>query len=249
MSDIELLCRDLMSDCRENGTPRRLGIVLRGLLNEALPDNIHERCRDTAFVGVTLLTPVGKAGPMLVSEYRSRDDLIDALLTSCHIPVYLDGNYVTRFREHWAFDGGLTDFIPEPNGVGRVYRATCFPLSSQLKRPGIYENLAFAPDMYASPSEVIPSLREFVQMAFLPAEDGQVSGLLEMGRRDAAAFIEQELRAAPGERRSDKLLAEQRERAKTDALGSLSEEITKRFENEGKVVSAEESRTSVPKGY
>jgi hypothetical protein len=36
---------------------------------------------------------------------------------------------VTDFRGNWHFDGGLTDFIPEPDNVGRVYRATCFPLT------------------------------------------------------------------------------------------------------------------------
>ncbi len=33
--------------------------------------------------------------PLLVSHYEDRDDLIQALLASCHIPYYLDGRPYT----------------------------------------------------------------------------------------------------------------------------------------------------------
>jgi hypothetical protein len=40
-----------------------------------------------------------------------REDLIQALLTSCHIPWYFDGSIVRSFRQTPCFDGG--------EGVGR----------------------------------------------------------------------------------------------------------------------------------
>lgn len=43
----------LTADCRENGTRGRLGSVLVNFLEELLPDDIHERCRDKAYVAVT----------------------------------------------------------------------------------------------------------------------------------------------------------------------------------------------------
>ena len=49
------MCRvDLPSaDCRDNGTRGRLGSVLVKFLEELLPDDIHEKCRDKAYVAVT----------------------------------------------------------------------------------------------------------------------------------------------------------------------------------------------------
>jgi hypothetical protein len=40
------------------------------------------------------------------SHFKTREDLIDALLTSCHIPWYFDGRWMTKYRGHFALDGG-----------------------------------------------------------------------------------------------------------------------------------------------
>jgi len=53
-------------------------------LRRLLPADIHERCSGRAFVAVTTVFPRPRG--LLVSEFSSRDDLIAALLTSCHIP-------------------------------------------------------------------------------------------------------------------------------------------------------------------
>ena len=48
------------------------------------------------------------------SPPQAQDDLIAALLTSCHIPWWLDNKLTTQFRGMHHFDGGLTNFIPVP---------------------------------------------------------------------------------------------------------------------------------------
>ena len=53
-------------------------------LRRLLPADIHERCSGKAHVAVTTVFPRPRG--LLVSEFSSRDDLIAALLTSCHIP-------------------------------------------------------------------------------------------------------------------------------------------------------------------
>jgi hypothetical protein len=74
-----------MHDCRTGGTRGRLGIVLKGILKDALPSDMHLRANGTTFVGVTQLTPLGQAGPKLISQYESPDDVINALLTSVSV--------------------------------------------------------------------------------------------------------------------------------------------------------------------
>lgn len=112
-----------------------------------------------------------RAGPKLLSEFDSREDLIEALLTSCHVPWWLDGSAATTFRSQLHFDGGLTDFIPQPEGAGRVFRVTCFPVSDSLRRSGLYENLAIAPDLYRPDC---PSMKKMVDWAFNPGSNEEV---------------------------------------------------------------------------
>ena len=51
---------------------------------------------------------------LLVSDFTSREDLIEALLSSCHIPFWMTGKPTTRFRGGRAVDGGLLNFLPLP---------------------------------------------------------------------------------------------------------------------------------------
>jgi hypothetical protein len=68
--------------------------VLRAFLEEHLPDDAHVHCKDHAYVAVTKVIPIAR--PVLVSEWSDRNDLIESLMTSCHIPFWLDGNAFRR---------------------------------------------------------------------------------------------------------------------------------------------------------
>lgn len=46
--------------------------------------DIHERCNGNVHIAITEVWP--KARPRLISQFRTRKDLIDTLLVSCHIP-------------------------------------------------------------------------------------------------------------------------------------------------------------------
>ncbi len=70
-----------------------LQTVLHAFLQDHLPEDAHLRCKDQAYVAVTKITPIAR--PVLVSEFIDRPDLIQALMTSCHIPFWLDGSPFT----------------------------------------------------------------------------------------------------------------------------------------------------------
>ena len=63
----------------------------------------------------------------MVSEFDTREDLIQALLTSSHIPVYFDGSFLRRFQKAWACDGAISNFIPGPPEASYTARICCFP--------------------------------------------------------------------------------------------------------------------------
>jgi hypothetical protein len=62
----------------------RLGPLLREFLQQYLPPDAHELCSGNTHVAVTRLLPYWQT--QMISQFNSRDDLISALLTSCHIP-------------------------------------------------------------------------------------------------------------------------------------------------------------------
>ena len=66
---------------------RRLGPLLRDFLEQYLPPDAHERCSGTTHVAVTRLLPYWRT--QMVSHFDSREDLMAALLTSCHIPWWV----------------------------------------------------------------------------------------------------------------------------------------------------------------
>ncbi|KFM26326.1 hypothetical protein F751_4819 [Auxenochlorella protothecoides] len=55
-----------------------------------------EQIRKVCLIGVSKAFPMLQ--PMLLSEFQDREDLIAALLSSCHIPYWLDSSLFTEFR-------------------------------------------------------------------------------------------------------------------------------------------------------
>ena len=182
LDDITAQCLRLMDDCRRNGSRGRLGPVLEDFLRGHLPSDAHTRCQGRAFVAVTRALPYIR--PKLVSQFADREDLIRALMTSCHIPYWLDGRAFTDFRGELHLDGGVTNFIPVAPGTVGV-RVCAFPASqlSPVYRIGI------APDMF----EPWPhTLRQMVQWALEPADEDVVLSLIDKG---AAAGEREGMRA------------------------------------------------------
>ncbi|KAL0454433.1 UNVERIFIED_CONTAM: 1-acylglycerol-3-phosphate O-acyltransferase PNPLA3 [Sesamum latifolium] len=154
----------LAEDCRTRGTAFRLGAVLRDILHKFLPD-AHIRSSGRVRVAVTqiLWRPKG----LLVDQFDSKEDLIDAVFTSSFIPGYLAPRPATMFRNRLCIDGGLTLFMP--------------PTSAAQTGIGISPDLN--PENRATP-------RELFNWALEPAADDILDKLFELGYLDAAVWAE-----------------------------------------------------------
>ncbi|KAI7725388.1 hypothetical protein M8C21_007209 [Ambrosia artemisiifolia] len=167
----------LAQDCRSRGTAFRLGAVLRDVLEEFLPDDAHIRSNGRVRVAVTqiLWRPRG----LLVDQFDSREDLINAVITSSFIPGYLAPRPAILFRNRLCVDGGLTLFMP-PTSAARTVRVCAFP----AERLGL-EDIGISPDCNpvnrASP-------RELFNWALEPAADTILDNLYELGYMDAAVW-------------------------------------------------------------
>ncbi|VFQ96321.1 unnamed protein product [Cuscuta campestris] len=141
----------LAEDCRLRGTAFRLGAVLRDSLVELLPDDIHIRCNGRVRIAVTEILWWRPRG-LLVDQFDSKEDLINAVMTSSFIPGYLAPRPATMFRNRLCIDGGLTLFMP-PTSASETVRICAFP-GSRLGLQGIGISPDCNPENRASPRQV-----------------------------------------------------------------------------------------------
>lgn len=170
----------LAEDCRHGGTAFRLGAVLRGVLDNFLPDDVHIRSNGRVRVAVTQI--LWRPRALLVDQFDSREDLIDAVITSSFIPGYLAPRPATMFRNRLCIDGGLTLFMP-PTSAEKTVRVCAFPAN----RMGL-EGIGISPDLNPE-NRATP--RELFNWALEPAEDTVLERLFELGYLDAAVWAEQ----------------------------------------------------------
>mmetsp|Transcript_32555 Transcript_32555/g.71865 ORF Transcript_32555/g.71865 Transcript_32555/m.71865 type:complete len:359 (+) Transcript_32555:60-1136(+) len=128
MEEIFATFKAVSDDCAKNGVFRRLSASVKQQLQSILPESAHLMCNDVVHIGITKVKPYGALHSKTVSRFSSRDDLISALLASCHIPVLSTGSFTTRFRGRRVLDGGVTDMMPLPSvGLAHVVKVSCMP--------------------------------------------------------------------------------------------------------------------------
>ncbi len=81
-------------------------------LDELLPDNAHELCRDRVTVVVTTLPDMKQIG---ISDFKDKKDLINACMSSSHVPFFLDYKLSRTCRGKQCVDGSFPDFFTGVN--------------------------------------------------------------------------------------------------------------------------------------
>eukprot|EP00193_Tetraselmis_chui_P012532 CAMPEP_0177786980 /NCGR_PEP_ID=MMETSP0491_2-20121128/21221_1 /TAXON_ID=63592 /ORGANISM="Tetraselmis chuii, Strain PLY429" /LENGTH=234 /DNA_ID=CAMNT_0019308245 /DNA_START=264 /DNA_END=968 /DNA_ORIENTATION=- len=179
-------CKEVFKNYRRWGTAGRMRATLADTLNQLLPHDAHERCKDSAYVAVTQLIPY--LANESVSNFSSKGDLIASLLTSCHIPWYFDSNIETFFRKGLYVDGGVGQFLPEPPGCQRVIKISALPTSLAARVLG--QSWDIAPDRF-NPMIGLALPRSVVQ-ALLPASEWEFDELIWQGREDTTTWLQGE---------------------------------------------------------
>ncbi|XP_077613995.1 1-acylglycerol-3-phosphate O-acyltransferase PNPLA3 [Crocuta crocuta] len=86
----------------------RMSKFIREHLHRNLPDDVHTLISGRMCIS---LTRVSDGENMLVSDFQSKDEVVDALVCSCFIPFYC-GLIPPSFRGVRYMDGGLSDNVP-----------------------------------------------------------------------------------------------------------------------------------------
>ncbi|PNI48537.1 PNPLA3 isoform 2 [Pan troglodytes] len=107
----------VLSDLVRKARSRNIGIFhpsfnlskfLRQGLCKCLPANVHQLISGKICIS---LTRVSDWENVLVSDFRSKDEVVDALICSCFIPFY-SGLIPPSFRGVRYVDGGVSDNVP-----------------------------------------------------------------------------------------------------------------------------------------
>ncbi|XP_039092910.1 1-acylglycerol-3-phosphate O-acyltransferase PNPLA3 [Hyaena hyaena] len=86
----------------------RVSKFIREHLHRNLPDDVHTLISGRMCIS---LTRVSDGENVLVSDFQSKDEVVDALVCSCFIPFYC-GLIPPSFRGVRYIDGGLSDNVP-----------------------------------------------------------------------------------------------------------------------------------------
>eukprot|EP00958_Prasinococcus_capsulatus_P025012 scaffold4066_cov417-Prasinococcus_capsulatus_cf.AAC.16 len=184
--------------------------VLEPVLREIMPEDIHEKVKHKAYIGVTMLQRPGMHVVLvmrvhdrweelllklfalvllastvptctLFNSFEDREDFIESLLASCYIPVYFDqGNLGMRYRGRWVCDGGISNFVPSPPGEEKAIKVSCWPDTL-----GIWD---IALDTFRARSPY--STMQCLGLALTPGTLESQKYLEELGREDALRFVE-----------------------------------------------------------
>ncbi|GAX80652.1 hypothetical protein CEUSTIGMA_g8087.t1 [Chlamydomonas eustigma] len=84
------------------------GGLVEQWLDELLPENAHEMCGGRVTVVVTTLPDMRQVG---ISDFKDKQDLINACMASCHVPLVLDLKVTRYCRGSECVDGSFPDFF------------------------------------------------------------------------------------------------------------------------------------------
>ncbi|KAJ9514702.1 hypothetical protein QJQ45_028417 [Haematococcus lacustris] len=142
--DIQAMFFECVDDLRQQGTAGRIRGVLQAAMERHLPDNAHQLCSGGLFVGISELLPYPRH--VQVSQFPSRAALIDALLTSCHLPRYSSPAWTLTYNGRPTVDGGFTAIVPSlPPSTGcHTVKVCCLPASRVDKLPFLNKREAMA---------------------------------------------------------------------------------------------------------
>ena len=100
-----------------------IDLGLKTFMPQLLPDNIVERSNGRLHVCVTKLWPNPTGSPHIISNFKSKEMLVETVAASCFIPLYSSPrSFFTTITDNpleYFIDGGVFGFMP-PIGDVRV---------------------------------------------------------------------------------------------------------------------------------
>lgn len=109
---------------KSTGLAGSLGRLLLQWLNTIIPNDDEEKL-SLERLAIALTPPLKQ--PYLVTGFSSKAELVEACMASCHIPFFIDGKIVTKFRGKAVIDGSFWYFVTKDRFTGLPLPTYCDP--------------------------------------------------------------------------------------------------------------------------
>jgi hypothetical protein len=182
----------------KSGAWRRGGIrqLMEEPLRRLLPKNacarlkeleaLHGGCPRLAVAVLPMpVRPWSK--PVLLTHFKDDEDLVQALLASCHVPFYMDGKATCALRGRRAVDGGLVDLVPPVHGALGISPFPALMLKILRQRAEVVVD--------GGARKLLPNSLRLVTAALWPPSYAETEHLYHAGEV-AATEVAQKLRRA-----------------------------------------------------
>ncbi|XP_062299598.1 patatin-like phospholipase domain containing 3 [Scomber scombrus] len=159
--------------------------VLKSGLNRDLPSDAHVLASERLCVS---LTRVCDGENVLVSEFSSKEELIQALVCSCFIPIYC-GLIPPCFRGVRYVDGGISDNLPQSEMKNTI---TISPFSGESDICPRDNSTSFHELRFTNTS-IQMNLGNMYRLsrALFPPEPKVLAEMCQSGYKDALRFLEE----------------------------------------------------------
>jgi|Transcript_7498 hypothetical protein len=149
------------------GHATTVGQFCRYLLHATLPEDAHLSVRGRLYISISSLLPVPHN--TLISEFASREDLINAVIAAQYIPTWTFPG-LCIYRKQICVDGGVTNNLPA--------------LSKESLRIGLDID-----DIRSWKADLVPSQPLARINTFLPANGTDLKRMLDCGKMDIIAWF------------------------------------------------------------
>ncbi|XP_029351048.1 patatin-like phospholipase domain containing 3 [Echeneis naucrates] len=159
--------------------------VIKSGLNHDLPSDAHVLASKQLCVS---LTRVSDGKNVLVSEFSSKEELIQALICSCFIPIYC-GLIPPSFRGVRYVDGGISDNLPQSELKNTI---TISPFSGESDICPRDNSTSFHELRFTNTSIQMNIGNMYrLSRALFPPEPKVLAEMCQSGYKDALRFLEE----------------------------------------------------------
>ncbi|XP_049928489.1 patatin-like phospholipase domain-containing protein 2 isoform X1 [Epinephelus moara] len=190
---LEKCCADLMFMAKE-GRKHKLGPlhpaynllqIVQDSLQRSLPEDAHVRASGKLCVS---LTRVSDGKNVLVSEFDSREELIEALICSCFVPFYC-GIIPPTYRGVHYVDGAVSDNLPQCHLTNTITFSAYAGESDLCPRGAV---LNFHEVRFNNVSIQVNSENMYrVKSTFFPPQPEAMAEICHNGYTDALRFLQE----------------------------------------------------------
>ncbi|XP_020620664.1 patatin-like phospholipase domain-containing protein 2 [Orbicella faveolata] len=160
--------------------------TLRRSFERILPDNAHELASGRLHLS---LTRVSDLKNVIVSEFFSKEDLVEALIASSYVPFY-SGILPAKFRGKYYVDGGISDNLPQHFKEGDTITVSPFSGESDICPNDSSSNDVHIELRNTSMQFTLQNLYR-CSRAFFPPQPEVLFDMCRHGYRDTLRFLKQ----------------------------------------------------------